>query len=231
MRTPAMRERLVDAAFELFEERGFDRTTVDDVAERAGAGRTTFFRHFRAKEDAVLADHDALLARVTTILAAPEVEGPPADAWQALTERVVSAARAVLEHYVAEGERARRRYRLSATVPAIRSREVAGMRSYQHAFRAAISAGFGGDERSGLDAELAATAAIAATHHVLRRWLRSETQSPQADFDAAITRALAPWLPVAPQEVTLPPRVVAAVRRTTPLLEDLLDELQAMTSG
>lgn len=228
MRT-AVRERLVDAAFDLFEERGFDRTTVDDVVDRAGAGRTTFFRHFRAKEDAVLADHDLMLARVTEILVPGEDSS--VDDLQALAQRVVAAARTVLELYVVEGERARRRYRLSATVPAIRSREAAGMRSYQHAFLVAIHEGLGGGDESRLEAELAANAVITATHHTLRRWLRSETERPQADFDSAITRALAPWLPVSPAEVTLPPHVLATVRRTTPLLEDLLGELRGLTRG
>lgn len=226
MRTTAVRERLVDAAFDLFEERGFDRTTVEDVVARADAGRTTFFRHFRAKEDAVLADHELLLAQVTGILA-------PGDTYVTdlgvLATRVVAAARVVLEHYIAEGERARRRYRLSATVPAIRSREAAGMRSYQRAFLAAIHEGLGGRVESSLEAELAANSVITATHHTLRRWLRGETEHPATDFDSAITRALAPWLPVAPANVTLPPNLLATVRRTTPLLEDLLAELRGLT--
>lgn len=226
MRT-AVRERLVDAAFDLFEERGFDRTTVDDVVDRAGAGRTTFFRHFRAKEDAVLADHDLMLARVTAILEPGDENGP--DDLHALAQRVVAAARTVLEHYVVEGERARRRYRLSATVPAIRSREAAGMRSYQHAFLAAIHDGLGGGDEASLEAELAASAVITATHHTLRRWLRGETEHPEEDFDSAITRGLAPWLPVSPTEVTLPPHVLATVRRTAPLLEELLVDLRSLS--
>ena len=45
------RERLIEAAFALFDERGFEETTVEDVAERAGVGRTTFFRAFKSKEE------------------------------------------------------------------------------------------------------------------------------------------------------------------------------------
>ena len=55
------RDRLREAAFSLFEERGYEQTTVDDITERAGLGRTTFFRNFRSKEDVIFPDHDRLL--------------------------------------------------------------------------------------------------------------------------------------------------------------------------
>ena len=64
MTRPAARERLAGAAFELFDERGYEQTTVDDITERAGLGRTTFFRHYRSKEDVIFPDHDRLLAQV-----------------------------------------------------------------------------------------------------------------------------------------------------------------------
>ena len=63
-----VRERFVTAAFELFAERGYEQTTVDDIAERAGVGRTTFFRTFRSKEDAIFPDHEQLLAAIETRL-------------------------------------------------------------------------------------------------------------------------------------------------------------------
>jgi AcrR family transcriptional regulator len=45
---------IVDAAMTLFAKRGFAATTIDDIAERAGIGRRTFFRYFPTKEDIVL---------------------------------------------------------------------------------------------------------------------------------------------------------------------------------
>ena len=53
---PSARERLAGAAFALFDERGYEQTTVDDITERAGLGRTTFFRHYRSKEDVIFPD-------------------------------------------------------------------------------------------------------------------------------------------------------------------------------
>jgi mycofactocin system transcriptional regulator len=68
------RDELELIALQLFAERGFDSTTVDDVAEAAGIGRRTFFRYFASKNDVVWGDWDMALANFCT-----ELEGlPPA---------------------------------------------------------------------------------------------------------------------------------------------------------
>ncbi|RSD19804.1 TetR/AcrR family transcriptional regulator [Amycolatopsis eburnea] len=55
------REQIVEAAFELFAERGFAEVTVTDIAERAEVGRTTFFRYFGDKQEVVFSDEQQLL--------------------------------------------------------------------------------------------------------------------------------------------------------------------------
>jgi AcrR family transcriptional regulator len=177
------RERLIDAAFALFDERGFDATTVDHIAERAGVGRTTFFRHFPTKEDVIFPDHDAIIAAVGDRLRA-STDG---NALLAVTE----AARLVLRHYLEEGERARTRYRLTSTVSALRDREIASLVRYQHLFREFAQRWMGVDDGSSLLAELMANAVVTAHNHVLRRWLRGETTAPEQEFDAAMARTVA----------------------------------------
>jgi AcrR family transcriptional regulator len=56
----AARRRIIEAADELFAERGFDRVSVTDIAERAEVGRTTFFRHFGDKTEVVFAKEQAM---------------------------------------------------------------------------------------------------------------------------------------------------------------------------
>lgn len=46
-----VRDAIYDAAIELFAKRGFDETTVEDVAEAAGISRRSFFRYFETKDD------------------------------------------------------------------------------------------------------------------------------------------------------------------------------------
>jgi AcrR family transcriptional regulator len=58
----ATRKALLDAAAELFFERGFNRTTVRDIADRAGANQSLIFRYFGSKA----AVFEAVAARATT---------------------------------------------------------------------------------------------------------------------------------------------------------------------
>jgi AcrR family transcriptional regulator len=62
------REAIVDAALRLFDERGFDQTTIADIAEAADIAPRTFFGYFPSKEDVVFANFptlfDALAARL-----------------------------------------------------------------------------------------------------------------------------------------------------------------------
>ena len=55
----ATRQELSAAALRLFAERGFARTSVDDIARAAGVSRSTFFRYFRSKEAIVSGGTDA----------------------------------------------------------------------------------------------------------------------------------------------------------------------------
>jgi AcrR family transcriptional regulator len=65
----------VAAASELFEERGFDRTTVDQIAEAAEISRRTFFRYFADKEELFFAEDERLLGVIhDTLDAAPPGE-------------------------------------------------------------------------------------------------------------------------------------------------------------
>ncbi|MFG1922881.1 TetR/AcrR family transcriptional regulator [Cryptosporangium sp. NPDC048952] len=181
------RERLTAAAFALFEEQGYEQTTVEDIAARAGVGRTTFFRAFGSKDDVIFPHHESLVVAVRDRLnaAAPDA-GVPA---------IVEGARLVLTHYLDEGDLARARYRLTRTVPALRQREISGMQQYQRLFRAfiaerglsAASRGIGGDP---LHAELLANAVVTAHNYVLRRWLRDVGADPLAEFDRAMADVL-----------------------------------------
>lgn len=51
---------LAHVGLQLFLERGFDETTVDDIAAAAGIGRRTFFRYFASKNDLPWGDFDGL---------------------------------------------------------------------------------------------------------------------------------------------------------------------------
>lgn len=74
---PDARERLVAAALDLFNERGYDQTTVAEIAERAGLTKSTFFRHFPDKRDVLAAGQDAIAQLLREGVAAAPTDATP----------------------------------------------------------------------------------------------------------------------------------------------------------
>ena len=62
------RDTLGDALVELIQEKAFDDITVQEVLDRAGVGRTTFYTHFRDKQDLFLSDVEDFLEGMSTLL-------------------------------------------------------------------------------------------------------------------------------------------------------------------
>jgi AcrR family transcriptional regulator len=77
----SVRDQIAEQALLLFDEKGFDATTVDDIAAAVGISARSFFRYFPTKEDAVIRDPSALAGVIRDAAAAR-----PADesAWVAL---------------------------------------------------------------------------------------------------------------------------------------------------
>jgi AcrR family transcriptional regulator len=77
----SVRDQIAEQALLLFDEKGFDATTVDDIAAAVGISARSFFRYFPTKEDAVIGDPSALAGVIRDAAAAR-----PADesAWVAL---------------------------------------------------------------------------------------------------------------------------------------------------
>jgi len=74
---PGGQGRLAQAAMELYGERGFDQTTVAEIAERAGLTERTFFRHFSDKREVLFFGAQALQdLLVNTVVDAPASAAP-----------------------------------------------------------------------------------------------------------------------------------------------------------
>src|SRR5829696_7106490 len=131
---------IVAGALGLFEERGFEGTTIEQIAAAADISRRTFFRYFADKEELFFAEDERLLTVIDeTLDSAPDGE-PVLD----LARR---ATRALAAHSVADPERRLARERLIAATPALQARRLAKTLRWEQAIAARLAAR--GLERAG----------------------------------------------------------------------------------
>jgi AcrR family transcriptional regulator len=157
---PNARGRLERAAMELYLERGFEQTTVAEIAERAGLTKRTFFRHFTDKRDAMFADADALRELIVKAVAeAPESSAPLA--------AVAAGLRTAAAAFQDNQDGARYRQGVIAANPELRERELAQLAEIAAAIAEALRVRGVADRTAGLAAE----AGLAAFKIAFRCWI------------------------------------------------------------
>jgi AcrR family transcriptional regulator len=88
---PDARLRLVEAALQLFSEQGYDRTTVAEIADRAGLTRSTFFRYFPDKREVLAAGQETLSRLLVDGISSAPADATPLAAVAAGLERAAGA--------------------------------------------------------------------------------------------------------------------------------------------
>lgn len=173
---PNTRGRLEQAALELYVERGYEQTTVAEIAGRAGLTERTFFRHFADKREVLFGGSDALQDLVVgAVMSAPESTAP--------IEAVAAGFEAAGSFFRENVERSRRRQTVIDANAELRARELSKL--------AALASAVGGAlQRRGV-AEPAASLTAEAGTLVFRtafgRWI-SETNGQ--DWPHLIREAL-----------------------------------------
>jgi len=157
---PDSRSRLEQAAFALYAERGFDHTTVAEIAKRAGLTERTFFRHFADKREVLFAGSGAL----QDLLASTVVDAPEGLAPIDAVAAAIEAAGAQLEE---RRERARQRQAVIAANAELRERELIKLASLASALAEALRRRGVSDPAASLTAE----AGIAIFRIAVERWV------------------------------------------------------------
>jgi AcrR family transcriptional regulator len=174
-----LRRDLVAAAVELFHARGYDDTTIDDIAAAAGVGRRTFFRYFRSKEDAISPDHETALARIADVFEAAHPTEP-------VVVLVLRAGETVFDLYTDDPALSVRRFALTHRVPALRDRESASVDHYRRLFTRHLRERLAGKADGELRAAVIGAGVVAAHNLALRRWL--DEGAPPAGVDTCRQR-------------------------------------------
>jgi AcrR family transcriptional regulator len=157
---PNARGRLEQAALELHRERGFDRITVAEIAERAGLTERTFFRYFADKREMLFSGQDRLRELyVRTIEAAPATASP--------IDMVAAALEAAVPVFRERREFARQRQVVIDANPGLQERELLKRAALASAMAAAL-------QKRGVPdpaASLAADVGVIAFKTAYARWL------------------------------------------------------------
>ncbi len=173
---PDAQGRLAQAAMELFDERGFEDTTVADIAARAGLTKRTFFRYFGDKREVLFAGSAALEERFVAGIAAAPADAAPLDAVAAGLEAMAAVFETI-------GDAPRRRQAIIAANPDLQERELIKMAG----FAAAGAASLRNRGVAEPAASLAAEAGIAVLRIAFEQWVTGpEGQDIRALLRAAL---------------------------------------------
>ncbi|MEU5999454.1 TetR family transcriptional regulator [Streptomyces sp. NPDC047197] len=181
-------QRTIQAhAVRLFTERGYDATTVTDVAEAAGVSPMTVYRHFPTKEDLVLLEqHSRLVAE--RIAASPAAQPLVRRIGRALVDSAATMTGGGGGKNLTANERfLLAQLRLMISTPALRAKHL----DSQYALQQAIVDALGSDAAQGettFRARAAAGACLGAMHTALVRWAEDEGRTDLPDL---IAKALA----------------------------------------
>jgi AcrR family transcriptional regulator len=162
---PESRGRLEQAALALYGERGFENTTVAEIAARAGLTERTFFRYFADKREVLFGGAGALQELLVRAVAGAPDSAAPIDAVVAALE----AAGAVLQE---RREFARQRQAVIAANAELQERELIKLSSLASALADAL-------RRRGVTgpaASLTAEAGIAVFKVAFERWANESNQ-------------------------------------------------------
>jgi AcrR family transcriptional regulator len=158
-----VRQALIEQAFRLFDERGFEAVTIENVTEAADVSRTTFFRYFASKEEVLLAWMRGVGDEVArAVRDRPAEEGPVDAVRHALTS--VAGAHADDSRAAALVERLRQE---SAAVHSAYREKIT---YWEDALTDAVAERTGHDARTALEPRLLARFAMAAVTSTNDTW-------------------------------------------------------------
>src|SRR5438445_11009896 len=127
---PDARGRLEQAALALYAERGYEQTTVAEIAQRAGLTERTFFRHFADKREVLFSGSEQLQEAIVSAVESAPASAAPIEA--------VAAGIETASDYLTDREYSRRRQAIIAANPTLQERELIKMAALASAIAAGL---------------------------------------------------------------------------------------------
>jgi AcrR family transcriptional regulator len=172
---PGAQERLVVAAAELFLDRGYEATTVADIAGAAGVTERTFFRYFTDKREVLFGNPEAYNRVFTDAVTSAPAERTPLEA-------VAAALQAAGGFFAGRHDQARIRQRIIDANPALQEREQVKRLHLTEAIAEALRSRGVPDPTARLTAELGTV----AFHNAFTRWVSAEDDSDLGALAVAV---------------------------------------------
>ena len=184
----ATRTDLARVAIELFIERGFDHTTMADIAEATGISRRTAYRHFPSKDELVYEYPRRWLGRFDEITAEASADDSPRE----ICER---GLRAVAEMIEADKEAVLRAYSVVLATPALRGRHTTSDELWMARCAVIVAPSFPDTPEGHLQIAVLVSALVGATNALIGTW---SMQQPEADIAAMLEAVLDQIAPLWP---------------------------------
>ena len=180
------RQRLEGTSLRLFAERGFEQTTVDDLAAASGVGRRTIFRYFPSKNDIVFGALDERLRLLAAELEAGRAAGLP------LAEMVRRAFHATSSYQRQERESLATRIYLIGSVPSLRAHAALRYQAWENVVRAAVQRRTGA--RDGVYPRACAAAVVGVMRAAFDAWLEAGARDDLPETIDSALDVIAPGL-------------------------------------
>jgi len=173
------RREFAHAALRLFQQKGFDATSVGELAQAAEYSYSTFFRHFDRKEDVLFYDFPERLAALRLEFAG----GADSTVWQSVRRAFVANA---AEWASDEAEFQGARLRMIHEEPALFARFIRHCLEWESVIASELARERGADPNTDLHSRLVAGAAVCA----FRAAIIAELADPEIDLPQQVDAAL-----------------------------------------
>lgn len=167
-----VKRQFIEAATKLFFEKGFDNVSVEDIVEKTGVSRSTFFRYFKTKEAVVFRNHKARLAIFKEMLSSAKSDD----------KKVFSAIKNALINFSKYYDNIKgellEEYQIVVSSPYLIAKDIEKDRDFEDVIAEEAYKRIGGGENGRKKARILAAAIFGTARIVMEEWFEGGCKKP-----------------------------------------------------